>query len=85
MIRRGCCLIIIAMKPIEPITLPFRFVRQLGDLSRCPASVVQGWAHHAGIAPNLFAQPNARITVEQFARFYRQAMFALDDETPAFF
>lgn len=39
----------------------------------------------AGIAPALLAQDSARVTVEQFALFYRTLAAELDDETPGMF
>lgn len=39
----------------------------------------------AGIAPVLLTQATARVTVEQFATFYRALVQQFDDETPGFF
>lgn len=49
------------------------------------SEVIDKVIERANIAPELFHESGARISIEQFSRFYRQLAILLDDETPGFF
>ncbi|WP_018991030.1 AraC family transcriptional regulator [Aromatoleum toluclasticum] len=64
-----------------PIRMISQLVQRLGDRQALACDCIA----RAGIAPALLEQESARVTVEQFALFYRTLAVELDDETPLFF
>ncbi|NMG01467.1 AraC family transcriptional regulator [Azoarcus taiwanensis] len=75
------------MKSIQApsVTVPIRMVRQLLDRLDGHHQLARDCIKRAGIAPALLDQDSARVTVEQFAFFYRTLAVELDDETPGLF
>lgn len=67
------------------VTVPIRMIGQLLDRLGERRSLALDCIGRAGIAPALLAQESARVTVEQFALFYRTLAIELDDETPGMF
>lgn len=71
--------------PTRSATIPIRFVAELARHLGERAGAVADSIERAGIAPALLTQESARVTVEQFAAFYRSLAIELDDETPGLF
>ncbi|MFT0531414.1 AraC family transcriptional regulator [Castellaniella hirudinis] len=67
------------------MTVPVSMVTDMLDRLGIPADEPSGAVARAGIAPALLGRPAARVTVEQFAVFYRALVLRYDDETPGFF
>ncbi|HAG77038.1 MAG TPA: AraC family transcriptional regulator [Thauera sp.] len=67
------------------VTVSIRMVSQLLDRLGAHHTRALDCIARAGIAPPLLDQESARVTVEQFALFYRTLAIELDDETPGMF
>jgi len=67
------------------ITVSIRMVSQLLERLGEQRPLALDCIARAGIAPALLDQESARVTVEQFALFYRTLAIELDDETPGMF
>nr|WP_319563488.1 AraC family transcriptional regulator [uncultured Rhodoferax sp.] len=70
-----------SLSPTVPMTLATELLTGL-ELDQ---EVIRKVIERANIAPELFQESGARISIEQFSRFYRQLAILLDDETPGFF
>lgn len=67
------------------VTVSIRMVRKIARRLEAQRTQVLDCIAGAGIAPALLEQESARVTVEQFAVFYRTLAIKLDDETPGLF
>jgi AraC-like DNA-binding protein len=67
------------------VTVPIRMVGDLLDRFTDNRPMVLECCARVGIAPALLDQESARLTVDQFALFYRTLAIELDDETPGMF
>lgn len=67
------------------MTVPIGMITQMLDRLGHPPGAASEAVARAGIAPALLARPSARVTVEQFAVFYRALVVQMDDETPGLF
>ncbi|NMG45124.1 helix-turn-helix domain-containing protein [Aromatoleum toluvorans] len=67
------------------VTVPIRLVGEVMRRLEGQRPLVAECIRQAGIAPALLDQESARVTVEQFAAFYRTLALELDDETPGLF
>lgn len=66
-------------------TLPMHFVLNLFQGVRLDVARRKKLLLQAGIPFFVLEEPAGRVTIEQFARFYRLLVNELDDETPGFF
>lgn len=66
-------------------TVPIQFIHSLLDGLRLDAYMQSQYLLRAGISTDLFSQPGARVTTDQFAGLYRLLAREIDDETPGMF
>lgn len=74
-----------ASQAAPAVTISIRMVNELLDRLVEHQPLALACIERAGIAPALLEQDSARVTVEQFALFYRTLAVELDDETPGLF
>lgn len=67
------------------VTVSIRMIRHIVERLQGHQALAMRCVEQAGISPALLRQRSARVTVQQFADFYRALAVALDDETPCFF
>lgn len=67
------------------VTVSIRMVCQILDRLGEHRPLALECVERAGIASALLEHESARVTVEQFALFYRTLAVELDDETPGLF
>jgi AraC-like DNA-binding protein len=72
---------------VEPpsATVPISLVKAFLAGAQARPETIDRYLEEAGIAPELLAEPGARVTEEQFSTFYQTIAIALDDEMPGFF
>lgn len=66
-------------------TVPIQFIHSLFDGLALDAQMQTSYLLRTGISPDLFAEPSARVTTDQFAGLYRLLAREIDDETPGMF
>ncbi|WP_116137404.1 AraC family transcriptional regulator [Trinickia diaoshuihuensis] len=66
-------------------TVPISLVKAFLAGAQARPETIDRYLEEAGIAPELLAEPGARVTEEQFSTFYQTIAIALDDEMPGFF
>lgn len=70
---------------LSATTVPIQFIHSLFGGLTLTADQQTSYLLRIGISPNLFSQPGARITTDQFAALYRLLAREMDDETPGMF
>ena len=66
-------------------TVPISLVKAFLAGAEARPETIHRYLEDAGIAPELLAEPGARVNEEQFSTFYQTIAIALDDEMPGFF
>ncbi|MGN6653611.1 AraC family transcriptional regulator [Trinickia sp.] len=66
-------------------TVPISLVKAFLAGAQARPETIRRYLEEAGVAPELLAEPGARVTEEQFSTLYQAIAIALDDEMPGVF